>query len=246
MSIINKISMTLIITTLIMISSKVIAQTSWELTAEDYTKKNNFGGLREFHEGAIFIMKRYATLEALVIALEQNKPENEALGTGAASILPGVGQMINEDYLQGGLLLFATGMSWSTVQQLSFTKKKRKQYLHLLPLYYGSIILKNGIMTYSMLHAGNAQYRMDRDKTAAIWTGMSSIVPGVGQVINGDWWAGGGMFLAWSLAAVISGRLEENIFVNGDKQYLVEKQNNPAWSVAIVPGGLMMSLSQSW
>ncbi|MBN1595066.1 hypothetical protein JW933_03980 [candidate division FCPU426 bacterium] len=202
--------------------------------------------LREMHEGAIFLLKRYATLEALITAVQRQEKDNDAFWIGAASLLPGTGQMINEDYLQGGLLLFAAGMSWSSVGQLEFTRKRVSGKQGLLPYYYAAVVLRNGIMTYAMLHAANKKYRKQEDRTAAMWTGAASLVPGVGQAINGDWWEAGGLFAAWSAATVLTYTLEEEIFLQGDEGYLVLEDKQPEWWFAYLPGGIGFFITTEW
>lgn len=221
-------------------------RSGFEANEENYIIQHNLGMLRQFHESSIFMLKRYASLEALITAVDQNKDENEAYLVGTASLVPGAGQMINGDYLQGSLLLFATSISWASVQQLNYTKKRQKQYMHLLPYYYTSLALKNGVMTYSMLHASNRNYRDHRDRTQAMWTGMASIVPGVGQAINGQWLEAGAFLLAWSLATVATTHFEEKIFLNGDDSYLVRDPEPMPWAVAFLPGGLGLSYTTQW
>ncbi|MCK5243273.1 hypothetical protein KAR34_12565 [bacterium] len=201
--------------------------------------------LRELHESSIFLLKRYATLEAIITAVERGEKENDAFWIGTSSLLPGVGQMINEDYLQGGLLLFVAGMSWGTVGQLEFTRKRQPENQSLLPFYYSALVLRNGIMTYAMLHATNCSYREQRDRTAALWTGMASMVPGVGQAINSDWWEAGGLFVAWSAATVLTYYLENSIYISGDEGYLVESEDCE-WSVAWLPGGAGLLFRTTW
>jgi hypothetical protein len=200
--------------------------------------------LREMSEGSIFLLKRYATLEALITAVDRGEKENDAFWIGSSSLVPGVGQMINEDYLQGGLLMFAAGMSWGTVSQLEFTRKRQPENQGLLPFYYSALVLRNGIMTYAMLHAANSSFRKEHDRTAAMWTGMASMVPGVGQAINGDWWEASGLFVAWSGATILTYYLENSLYISGDEGYLVESDTQ--WSVAWLPGGAAVSFKTTW
>ncbi len=203
--------------------------------------------IRRFHETGIFFFKRYATLEALITALDQGKTVNQAFGIGAASLIPGTGQMINEDYIQGGLLLFATGLSFTTIRQLEYTRQRRKNCGGVLPWYYSALAVRNGIMTYAMLQASHVHFLDHHDRTAAMWTGAASILPGVGQAVNGDWWEAGGLFLAWSLASVFTTRLETQIFINDDEAYLVNRQEKIQWSIAWLPGGAMsLNLTTVW
>jgi len=202
--------------------------------------------LRQLHEGAIFILKRYATLEALISAVDHGQKENDAFWIGTASLIPGAGQMINEDYLQGGLLLFISSLSWSTIRQLEFTRKRRQENQELLPFYYSAVILRNGIMTYAMLHATNKSYRTHHDRTAAMWTGMASLVPGAGQAVNGDWWEASALFVSWSAAVILTSYLEEQIFLSGDEGYLVKTPEPSRWSVACLPGGVSLLYTVSW
>ncbi len=213
---------------------------------QDASMDLNLSNLRAFHEGAIFMLKRYAILEAEVRALEKGRQENQAFAIGAVSLVPGTGQLINHDYETGGLMLFTTTLSWTTVQQLAYTKKKQQQHLDLLPYYYLSLAVKNGVMTYAMLHAANQHYRTHHDKTAAMWTGMSSMLPGVGQAINGAWWEAGGFLVTWSLASLVNAALEEKIFVNSDDNYLVQDKSAPNWSLALLPGGALLGYTQRW
>ncbi len=213
---------------------------------DNYPFEQNLDHLRVFQEGAIFMLKRYAILEAEVRALEKGRRENQAFAIGAGSLVPGAGQIINQDYVTGGLMLFTTTLSWTTVQQLAFTKKKQQQHLDLLPYYYISLAVKNGIMTYAMLHAANQHYRMHRDKTAAMWTGMSSMLPGVGQAINGAWWEAGAFLATWSLASLVNAALEEKIFINSDDSYLVQDKPSGDWSLAFLPGGALLGYTHRW
>jgi len=202
--------------------------------------------LRLLHEGSVFLLKRYATMEALITAVENGRSENEGFWIGASSLIPGVGQMINHDYLQGGLLLFASTVSWGTVHQLEFTRTRQHGSDSILPLYYSSLVLRNGLMTYAMLHAANKNYRVHRDRTAAMWTGTASILPGVGQAINGDWWEASGLLIAWGFSTVLVSYCESALFTNGDEGYLVKAPEQPAWTVSWVPGGAALTFTAGW
>ncbi len=212
----------------------------------NFYAQTHLQNMRQLHEGTVFLLKRYAPLEALITAVELGRPDSESFWIGASSVVPGVGQMINQDYLQGSLLLFASSISWGTIRQLEYTRKRIPAGEHLQPLYYGSMALRNGIMTYAMLHATNSSYREHWDRTEAMWTGAASLVPGVGQAINGDWWEAGGLFVAWSLAAVLTSHLERQIYVSGDESYLVEKPDSPDWAVTWLPGGALFSMTTEW
>jgi hypothetical protein len=227
-------------------------------TETNYTYGNNESGerdpvldtqltnLRIFHEGAIFVLKRYATMEALISAVEDGHSENEGFWIGASSVIPGTGQMINQDYLQGGLLLFTTALSWGTVNQLAFTRVKRSGSDSILPLYYSSLVLRNGIMTYAMLHAANKSYRVQHDRTVAMWTGTASLLPGTGQAINGDWWEAAGLFISWGLAAALVSHFETAVYETGDEGYLVKSPEENDWAVSWVPGGATLSYTMGW
>ncbi len=229
-----------------------------EAAGNNYTYEDNEGMARDplihaqlsdirlLHEGAIFLLKRYATLEALITAVEIGRSENEGFWIGAASAIPGAGQMINRDYLQGSLLLFASTLSWGTVQQLEFTRARKTGDESMLPLYYSSLVLRNGIMTYAMLHATNASYREHHDRTMAMWTGAASLLPGTGQAINGDWWEAAGLFVAWGLSAALVTYFETALFEVGDEGYLVESPQAPEWDVSWVPGGATLSVTVGW
>lgn len=202
--------------------------------------------IRLLHEGAVFLLKRYATLEALITAVEKGRSENEGFWIGTASVIPGAGQMINRDYLQGSLLLFASTLSWGTVQQLEFTRARKTGVESMLPLYYSSLVLRNGMMTYAMLHATNASYRKHHDRTMAMWTGAASLLPGTGQAINGDWWEAAGLFVGWGLSAALVTYLETALFEAGDEGYLVKSPGDPEWAVSWVPGGATLNVTVGW
>jgi len=180
--------------------------------------------LRLLHEGTFFLLKRYATCEAMLTAMDRGREDQEAYWIGAASLLPGAGQMINQDYLQGSLLLLAATVSFGTVRQLEFTRKKQTGAESFMPLYFSSLLLRNGIMTYAMLHATNKQYAQNHDRTAAMWTGMASMVPGVGQAINQNWWEAGGFFTAWAAATILTSYFEEQIYITGNEGYLATRR----------------------
>ncbi|MEW6515854.1 MAG: hypothetical protein AB1439_02965 [candidate division FCPU426 bacterium] len=202
--------------------------------------------LRILHEGAIFIFKRYATLEALISARENGSEENQCFWIGASSLVPGVGQMINHDYLQGGLLLFASSLSWSTVHQLEFTRKRQSGTEAFQPFYIASLFLRDGIMTYAMLHATNRHYREYHDRTAAMWTGTASLLPGLGQAINGDWWEAGGLFAGWALSTAVVSYFESMIFQSGNDSLLVEETEHPRFNICWVPGGATLGVTIGW
>jgi hypothetical protein len=205
-----------------------------------------FDDLRELHESAIFLMKRYATLQALVRAEELGRKENDAFLIGTSSVIPGVGQMINQDYTQGGILLFASSLSWTTAEHLSLTRPRYRDQ-EFVSYYYASLFLRNSIMTYAMLHASNASYRQNRNGSAALWTGSASLVPGVGQAINHDWWEAAGFFTAWAAAAFLTSYCQEQAFVDlQDKSYLVEKTEPLPLSVAWIPGGAALEYHRTW
>jgi hypothetical protein len=214
--------------------------------SEDSYSSNKLNDLRRLHEDAIFILKRYATLEALITANIQGREENSSFYIGISSLIPGTGQIINQDYLQGGLLLFASAMSWSTVNELEFTRKRQVTGQSLLPLYYSMIFAQNGLMTYSMLHAANEKYREQHNRTAAMWTGLASIIPGVGQAINKEWWAAAGFFAAWTAITVVTLSLDESIFTNGDENYLVNQNNDYDLNISCLPGGAGAILKVYW
>lgn len=248
-----------ILLTLAVISFIFQGNNCWPQTGDAYYTYENNGGvekepyqdaqiseLRQLHEGAIFILKRYATLEALITAVENGRSENEGFWIGTASLIPGVGQMINHDYLQGGLLLFTSTVSWGTVHQLDFTRARQSGSDSMLPLYYSSLFLQNGLMTYAMLHAANKSYRVHRDRTAAMWTGTASLVPGVGQAINGDWWEASGLLVAWGLSTLLVSYCESACFTEGNESYLVRAPENPSWTLSWVPGGAALSFTTGW
>ncbi len=203
--------------------------------------------MRRVHEVSVFLLRHYSMLEALITAVEDGNPENDAFWIGSASILPGAGQMINHDYLQGGLLLFASGLSWTTIDETDFLRPRRTPRPDLLPWYYVSRLASNGIMTYAMMHACNASYRDHRDRTAAMWTGTASIVPGVGQAINGQWWEAAGFFFAWALSAYLTNELERGLVPPGQEAtYLTRPHEGLAWSVSWLPGGARVNLQAKW
>jgi len=225
-----------------------VAEPAWMQTQTDEFNfaASNLASLRRLNEGALYLIKRYAMLEALITANDQGRTENQAFAIGAASMVPGVGQFINGDTLQGGLLLFASGLSSATIQQLDYTRRQRSGTDELLPAYYATLILHNSLVSYAMLHATNASYRAHRDRTAAMWTGAASVLPGVGQAINGNWWEAGAFLAAYavSLAAVAS--FEEAIYPPGnDRTYLV-RNPGPRIDLAWLPGGGAISITTDW
>jgi hypothetical protein len=203
--------------------------------------------LRRLHEGAYFLLKRYAMMEALTAAVDHGRSENQAFAVGTASWIPGVGQFINGDNLQGGLLLGAAGMSSLTIRQLEFTRRQRPGTGDLLPVYYGLLAVRNGVMAYAMLHATNANYRARHDRTAALWTGTASILPGVGQAINGQWWEAAAFLAVYTGSALLTARVEEEIFPSGDdRSYWVRGQEGLRCQVACLPGGAALTLTTDW
>lgn len=203
--------------------------------------------LRHLHEGFFFLYRRYAMLEALISAEDRVRSENQAFWIGAASWVPGAGQMINGDTLQGSLLLIASGLSAATVRHLEFTRRQLPGGSDWLPWYYAALTLRNGVISYSMLHAANAAYRGRRDRTAAMWTGAASVIPGVGQAINGDWWEAAGFFSAYVLSAAVSLQFEKCIYPAGnDPSYLAGRGRDPQVNLAWLPGGAMVSITAEW
>jgi len=164
-----------------------------EVSSKLETQRFNLEGLYNLNDGVTFLLQRYATLEALVAALQQGRMENQAFAIGAASMVPGAGQFINGDYTQGGLLLLADSMAGINANQLAFSRHKPRHAEWALG-YYSAEALRNGIMLYATLHAANASFRARQNHSAAMWTGAASVVPGVGQAINGNWWEAAGFF----------------------------------------------------
>lgn len=201
--------------------------------------------LRDLQEGAVFLLKRYATLEALITAQESGRSDNDAFWIGAASLVPGAGQMINQDYLQGGLLLFSSGLAWSSFQELDFTRPKMR-YPDAAPYYYAALALRDGIMTYATLHAANSRYRQTRDRTSAMWTGTASLIPGVGQAINGQYWEAAAMFAAWAGAAYLTASLEEVVYGGPGEPASLVRDSEPSLTVAWLPAGAALQFTASW
>ena len=202
--------------------------------------------LRRFHEGALFAYQRYAMLDALLGAVRRGRPENEAFWIGTASLaVPGAGQFLNDDPLQGGLLLAGGVFSWATVNRLAFTRP-RPAAGGPVWAYFGTAGLRDALMSYAMMHAANARFRADRDRSAAMWTGAASMVPGVGQAINGDWWEAAGFFAAWAGTALAAAALEERVYPDGSPASFVRRRETPAWRLAWLPGGAAVIHTTRW
>jgi hypothetical protein len=208
-------------------------------------RRAELDSLRELHDGALFVLQRYATLEAVVTALERERQENQAFLIGASSLIPGVGQMINGDYLQGGLLLFADGMSGATVNQLAYTRRPNRR--QETPMYFLTETVQNGLMVYATLHAANASYREHHDRTAAMWTGLASVVPGAGQAINGNWWEAGGLFAGWVATSWLMTALENATPAESATTVKApEAPNQTHWALALLPGGAYLNVNYEW
>ncbi|NTV51992.1 MAG: hypothetical protein HGA76_03110 [Candidatus Firestonebacteria bacterium] len=203
-------------------------------------QKARFEGLRDFNEGAVFLLQRYASLEAVVGALQAGRQENQALAIGAASLIPGVGQMINGDYSQGGLLLFADSVAGINANQLAFSRKKIPQTEWSLG-YYSSLALRDGIMLYATLHATNANYRAHQNRTQALWTGTASVLPGAGQAINGQWWEAAGFLGAYVAVAIWAANMEDHFYAEPEKATAGVSDQQSSWSFAVLPMGIMVS-----
>jgi hypothetical protein len=207
------------------------------------SRRAELGFLREMGEGALFTLQRYATLEALITAVDRGQQENQAFLIGASSIIPGVGQFINADYLQGGLLLFSDSIAGTTANQLAYTRHTKSEMTS--PAYYSVVALKNGIMLYATLHAANSSYRARHDRTRAMWTGMASIVPGVGQAINGDWWEAGGLAVTWLVTAMLAAEFENSSRME-NKNLTVNKDSESTWSIALLPDCTGVMVTKQW
>jgi len=219
-----------------------LGESSSDAKSKLEARRSNLEGLREFNEGAAFLLQRYATLEAMVGALQSGRLENQAFAIGAASVVPGAGQMINGSYQLGGLLLFADSVSGISANQLAFAQRKPRHAEWALG-YYSAEILRNGVMLYATLHAANASYRMHQNHSAAMWTGAASVVPGVGQAINGNWWEAGGFFAAWAASSALAMDMESRVYGEPDKNLTTVSTPEPSWSVAVLPLGIAVNVA---
>ena len=101
--------------------------------------------------------------------------------------------------------------------------------------------LREGITLYATLHAANASYRAHQDRTAAMWTGAASVVPGVGQAINGNWWEAAGFAAVWMATAAWTTDMERRYYSNADEEKSVSPVSGEkiSWSFAILPMGIV-------
>ena len=189
-----------------------------------------------FNNSAVQLLRHYAMVEALVTAVRQEKEASKAFAIGASSYIPGVGQMINNDSLQGSLLLFSASIAGVNAKKLQYTVNRTVKEPELLIPYYAVKGINNMILWYSLLHAANSKYIKTHDHTAAIWTGMASHLPGLGQAINGDWWEAGGFLLASALCSLIELSLEDKVYLSSDEASVVAKnKSNITWDFACLP-----------
>lgn len=210
--------------------------------------KDKNGTLRSLHEGALFLLGHYAMLESCITANEQGRLENQAFLIGGASLaVPGTGQMINRDFLQGSLLLYSGMISWATVQQLGAEPRAMARNFQLRPWYYSALALRGLIMNYAMLQAANVSYREHRDRTAAMWTGAASMLPGAGQAVNGDWWEAAGFLASWILFAGLTSVWEREMRAPQDTPALSAQSGDELrCSPALLPNGGGLILSSEW
>lgn len=204
--------------------------------------------LRRLHAAGGLLLRGFSSLDALVGAVDRgDRPETQAFWIGAASaVVPGSGQLINGDAVPGGLMLFTAGLSTATLATLPPEHRPRSGQGATVLAYHTVVAVRDGLTTYAMLQAANTRYRNGRDRSAALWTGASSILPGIGQAINGEWWAAGGFLLAWALTAVAAADLESRVFTTRDLPGLLADDAGTSWSVAWLPGGAELRLRYSW
>jgi hypothetical protein len=204
--------------------------------------------LRKLHSGGLFLLQTYSGLDALIGAANvEGRSENQAFLIGASSALvPGTGQLINGDYASGGLMLFAAGMSAATLGMLPPERRPRAGLDATWLAYQSALAVRNGIMAYAMLQAANTHYRNTRDRSASMWTGTASILPGAGQAINREWWAAAGLFVTWSLSVVAAASLESQVFTTRDLPGMVTDSEAVSWSVSCLPEGVALFVSRPW
>ncbi len=204
--------------------------------------------LRRLHSAGGLALRAFSSLDALVGAVDHGgRPETQAFWIGAASsLVPGSGQWINGDALTGGLMLFTAGLSASTLNALPPERSTRDEQIPTVLAYRTVSAVRDGLTTYAMLQAANTRYRNHRDRSASLWTGAASILPGVGQAINGEWWAAGGFLLAWALTAVAAADLESRLFTTRDLPGLLAEEDRTSWSHAWLPGGAVLGVRRTW
>jgi hypothetical protein len=196
-------------------------------------------GLRDFNTNTFFLLKHYAQLEAMVGSLKRNDAQEKPFWIEVASTVPGVGQMINNNYPLGGTLLFAALTSTATISQLGIPPKANAKRGDIYYLHQGFNTLEEAIITYAMLHATNANFIANQNGSQAMRTGTASIVPGVGQAINGDWGSAAGFFANWALVAYVTGELESQM-QNTEKQDLMVEKDRNGLEIALIPAGAAM------
>jgi hypothetical protein len=208
--------------------------------AKQEIQASRLAGLRDLNEGAVFLLQRYATLDALVGALQAGRPENQAFAIGAASVVPGAGQFINGAYTPGALMLLGGSVAGINANQLAFSRR-RPRHPEWGLAYYSSELLRNSVMLYATLHAANASYRARADRSAALWTGAASVVPGAGQAVNHDWWEAAGFLGAYALSAALAADMENRFYAPADKAPGPVSDQSISWSLAILPTGLAVN-----
>jgi len=196
--------------------------------------------IRALQEGFLFVLERYSMIDSTLVAQEKGRDVTTCYGIGASSILPGVGELINQDNLKGDGLLFGTFVSSETLKGLGpkETDQGSGAAAKAAELFR---FLEWGLQGYAMIDAAYLAGSTDPTYDRAFWIGAASFAPGAGQFINHDWWKGGGLFLG----ALALDRLAASFESQARTDKVAGRRPGPkeAWHYALAPqvGGFLVS-----
>jgi hypothetical protein len=199
--------------------------------------------IRGFNEGILYLVRAYAMIDAPLIAQEQGKEYGTGLWTGVASVCPGVGQLINKEYLKGDTLLIST---FVLSQNIKEARGEEESWKLSAPGRWaeGMRWIEGCIQGYAMMDAGFTARTTDPTYDRAFWIGASSVLPGVGQFINHDWWKGGGLLVGFILFDRLAGTFEG---MAKNEQHasrpVPSRSGTPDFSLAFAPNGWVVGVS---
>ena len=197
--------------------------------------------IRAMQEGLFFVLERYAMIDAVISSFEQGKDYGNSQWIGASSALPGVGQLINKEYLKGDSLLFLTFACSQTMKELGGKEGEVGQGANAR-WTEALKFLQWGLQSYAMMDAGFTAMTTDPTYDRAFWIGSVSVIPGAGQFINKDWWKGGTLLAGALLLDQMTRNFEDQ--AKKERAAFNQKSNHGVnYSLAIVSGGFLTGIT---
>ncbi len=201
--------------------------------------------IRAIQEGLFMVLERYSMIDTVLVSEELGRDYGSSLWIGSCSVVPGVGELANKSYFQGDSMLFLTALNWQTLREVAPREEEGPVTVYdRCSEAFG--FCKWTLQSFATMDAGYTAMASDPTYDRALWIGASSMIPGVGQFINHDWWKGGSLLLGF----IISDRLQD-LFTEQAKK---EKRNivtghqeqDLQFSFNFLPGGFMAGMTRKF